>query len=207
MESSPRLPEVGDFAPAFLASTDKAEVQFPANCKGNWCILFAHPANFISAWTMYSTFLTLKERWFHERNTTLIGLCNEPIRPDDWSEKARRYASIFLKASIIVEYDFKITNMYGLLSGRKKQAGFDRIAYIIDPEGVIQVILKNPMPSIESAIKKLEQELDRLQSNLTLRQFLLDSVAEDLEISDTSDASEHYTVKAVKFNTETLHPN
>ena len=161
-----KFPGVGDLAPAFEAQTTQGTIHFPEYSAGQWCIIFAHPANFTSAWRMYSNFLELKERWLNERNTKLLALSNEPIRQNDWSDVVRRYIGIFLKAPVIEDPDYKIAALYGMASGRRITAPNDRILYIIDPKGVIRMILHRPLVSIQKAINDLEAELDRLQGNL-----------------------------------------
>src|SRR5690349_5085110 len=108
-----KLPEVGDPAPAFEVQTSKGLVRFPGFSEGCWCIFFAHPANFTSAWAMFSAFLAMKERWLNERNTKVLALSNESLRPNnDWSDKARRFIGIYLKAPVIEDLDFSIARMY-----------------------------------------------------------------------------------------------
>lgn len=161
------LPQVGDRAPEFEVMTSKGLVHFPSYNQGGWCIFFAHPANFTSAWTMFSAFLAMKERWLNERNTKVLALSNESLRPNnDWSDKARRFIGIYLKAPVIEDLDFHIARMYGLASGRRPQAGCDRLAVVVDPEGIIRLIIHRPLPNIESALLDIEKELDRLQGNL-----------------------------------------
>ncbi|MEZ4919331.1 MAG: redoxin domain-containing protein [Saprospiraceae bacterium] len=161
-----KLPQVGDAAPFFMVPTETGHISFPEYRDGCWCIFFAHPANFTSAWWMYSTFLALKERWFNARNTKMLTLSNEPVRQNGWSDKVRRYIGIYLKSPVIQDLDFEIAGIYGMASGRRPMNGFDRLAFIIDPEGIIRLIIKNPLPSIEGAILELEKELDRLQGNV-----------------------------------------
>ena len=67
LSNHPTLPKIGDYAPQFEVQTPKGLVRFPEFSKGYWCIFFAHPANFTSAWRMYSNFLAMKERWLNER--------------------------------------------------------------------------------------------------------------------------------------------
>lgn len=159
----PQLPQVGDIAPAFSIRTDKGLVCFPEYSAGYWCVFFAHPANFTSAWTMFSTFLAMKERWLNERNTKILGLSNEPIRQNNWSDRARRYIGIYLKAPVIEDLDFRIARLYGLASGRRPHPQCDRLAVVIDPEGVIRMIIHRPLPNIESALSELEHAFDLLQ--------------------------------------------
>ena len=163
----PQLPQVGDIAPPFRILTDKGLVRFPQYSAGYWCVFFAHPANFTSAWTMFSTFLAMKERRLNERNTKILGLSNEPIRQNDWSDRARRYIGIYLKAPVIEDLDFRIARRYGLASGRRPHPNCDRLAVIIDPDGVIRMIIHRPLPNIESALSDLEHAFDLLQGAKT----------------------------------------
>lgn len=207
-EDQLNLPQVGDRVPAFEVSTQRGVLHFPEYSAGCWCIFFAHPANFTSAWRLYSTFLALKERWFNARNTKLLALSNEPIRQNDWSDKVRRYIGIYLKAPVIEDLDFHIANRFGMASGRRKQAGFDRLAFIIDPEGIIRLILHNPLPSIEHAVLDLERELDRLQGKMpestTSNPALPPDVTNPTEQLDASDKPRR---KPAYFRKNTLNLN
>lgn len=158
------LPDIGDLAPSFEVNTEKGPIAFPEYSQGCWCVFFAHPANFTTAWRMYSTLLALKESWFSARNTKLIALSNVPLRSNnDWSDKVRRYIGIYLKAPVIEDLDFRIATLYGMASGRRRhQPGYDRLIYIIDPEGIIRLIIYNPLQNIEKDIAELEAALKRL---------------------------------------------
>lgn len=158
------LPNIGDFAPSFEVNTEKGAIAFPEYSRGCWCVFFAHPANFTTAWRMYSTLLALKESWFSARNTKLIALSNVPLRSNnDWSDKVRRYIGIYLKAPVIEDLDFNVATLYGMASGRRRhQPGYDRLIYIIDPQGIIRLIIYNPLQNIEKDIAELEMALKRL---------------------------------------------
>ncbi|MBK9338982.1 MAG: redoxin domain-containing protein [Lewinellaceae bacterium] len=196
----PLLPNSGDIALYFEVQTQKGLVCFPEFSKGSWCVFFAHPANFTSAWRMYSNFLAMKERWLHERNTKLLVLSNESIRQNDWSDIVRRYIGIFLKAPVIEDRDNQIATLYGMSSGRRITPPFHRLLYIIDPEGIIRQIVHRPLPSIQTALADLELELERLQGAApaalpaqaqTMEQFLA--------ISEQSDVREGYKPKPAYF--------
>jgi peroxiredoxin (alkyl hydroperoxide reductase subunit C) len=205
--SGPSLPQVGDTAPGFVFHTEQGEIRFPEYCAGYWCVFFAHPANFTSAWMMFSAFLAKKERWLNERNTRALGLSTVPISQNDWSDKARRFVGIHLKAPVLEDLDFRVANLYGLASGRRPQAGCNRLAFIIDPQGVIRHIITRPlMPDIESALLEIEAEFHRLQGNL----------AEDLHVqpllevsaAEQSDATDRlYKPKPAHFSKKKIVPN
>jgi peroxiredoxin (alkyl hydroperoxide reductase subunit C) len=161
-----QLPQVGEMAPAFEVQTQKGVVRFPEFSKGSWCVFFAHPVNFTSAWRMYSNFLAMKERWLHERNTRLLVLTNESARQSGWSDVVRRYIGIFLKAPVIEDTDNRISALYGLSPGRRIVPPNHRLLYIIDPEGVIRLIVNRPLASLQTSMAYLEAELDRLQGRI-----------------------------------------
>ncbi len=198
------LPEVGDPAPSFEVHTSKGLVKFPEYSEGCWCIFFAHPANFTSAWAMFSAFLAMKERWLNERNTKVLALSNESLRSNsDWSDKARRFIGIYLKAPVIEDLDFQIANVFGLASGRRPQQGCDRLALIIDPEGIIRLIIHRPLPNIESALLDIERELDRLQGKIVAVPAL-----EMVEVLEQSDAAGlKYKPKPAHFSKKKLSQN
>jgi alkyl hydroperoxide reductase subunit AhpC len=170
-------------------------------------VFFAHPANFTSAWTMFSAFLAKKERWLNERNTKAIGLSTVPISQNDWSDKARRFVGIHLKAPVLEDLDFRVAKLYGMASGRKIHAGRDRLAFIIDPEGIIRFIITRPlMPDIESALQRIENEFDRLQGNLI--EGFVPQAFESVEVVEHSDATDkHYKTKPAHFSKKKIYPN
>ena len=40
------MPRIGDKAPEFKAKTTQGDIKFPSDYKGEWAILFSHPADF-----------------------------------------------------------------------------------------------------------------------------------------------------------------
>ncbi|MFN4079470.1 MAG: redoxin domain-containing protein [Saprospiraceae bacterium] len=201
------LPQVGDPAPPFEAMSSKGLISFPAYCKDCWCVLFAHPANFTSAWYMYSTFLGLKERWFNQRNTKMLAVANEPIRQNEWSDKVRRYIGIYLHSPVIEDTDFRVSNLYGIANVRRKIPGFDRLAFIIDPDGVIRVALNYPLSSIEFALSELAVELDRLQGRKTFGSGVLDPLDPSNIVVETSDPEAARKPKAAYFSNTKINCN
>jgi peroxiredoxin 2/4 len=207
-EHHTNLPNVGDKAPIFELMTSKGLVRYPDTSEGCWCIFFAHPANFTSAWSMYSSFLAIKERWFNSRNTKLLALSNEPLRSNnEFQDKIRRYVGIYLKAPIIEDLDFSIANLYGMASGRRTQTGFDRVIFIIDPEGIIRLIIRRPLPNIENAIMDLERELDRLQGNDRLQTSLPNNPLELVNVDEMPDVPQSVRPKPAYFPKKELNLN
>ncbi|MDO8365439.1 MAG: redoxin domain-containing protein [Saprospiraceae bacterium] len=206
MERRKKLPQIGQPAPAFEVTTEKGLLRFPEYCEGCWCIFFAHPANFTSAWTMFSAFLAMKERWLNERNTKVLALSNESLRQNNqWADKARRFIGIYLKAPVIEDLDFHIAKLYGLASGRRPQPGCDRLALIIDPEGIVRLIIHRPLPNIESALLDIERELDRLQGKVIENE---ERNFGPLDVFDQLDTTGNfYKTEPAYFSRKIINPN
>jgi peroxiredoxin 2/4 len=204
------LPEIGDLAPSFEVETTRGRVSFPEYSAGKWCILFAHPANFTTAWQMFSVFLSKKERWLDERHTKVIGLTNVPFRQNDWTQKAQRYVGIYLRGPVIEDLDCHIAKMYGIASGRRPLPGCDRLALIIDPDGIIRLIIHRPLPNIEEALLEIERKLEQLQGYAPpdARMTGPDETSQNQPTPERSDAPDHdYTLKPAYFKRKNLPEN
>ena len=63
------MPRIGDLAPAFQAVTTQGTINFPADYKGKWVILFSHPADFTPVCTSeFMTFASMQKE-FEALNT------------------------------------------------------------------------------------------------------------------------------------------
>jgi len=68
------MPRIGDKAPEFKAVTTQGGINFPSDYKGEWVILFSHPADFTPVCTSeFITFAHLEEK-FEKANCKLVGL-------------------------------------------------------------------------------------------------------------------------------------
>ena len=68
------MPRIGDKAPEFKAVTTQGDIHFPNDYKGDWVILFSHPADFTPVCTSeFMTFATLEAK-FLKANCKLVGL-------------------------------------------------------------------------------------------------------------------------------------
>ena len=58
------MPRIGDKAPEFKAVTTQGNINFPADYKGEWVILFSHPADFTPVCTSeFITFAHLENKF------------------------------------------------------------------------------------------------------------------------------------------------
>ena len=69
-----RMPRIGDPTPDFSAVTTQGNINFPADYKGKWVILFSHPADFTPVCTSeFMTFASMQAD-FEALNCQLVGL-------------------------------------------------------------------------------------------------------------------------------------
>ncbi|NQV03141.1 MAG: redoxin domain-containing protein, partial [Bacteroidia bacterium] len=68
------MPRIGDDVPVFKAITTQGEINFPADYKGKWVILFSHPADFTPVCTNEFITFAYMEGDFKELNCDLVGL-------------------------------------------------------------------------------------------------------------------------------------
>ena len=73
-EAVEHIPLIGENAPAFKAQTTQGMINFPADYKGKWVILFSHPADFTPVCTTeFMTFAKMAPE-FKALNCELVGL-------------------------------------------------------------------------------------------------------------------------------------
>lgn len=188
-----KLPREGDPAPPFIAQTLKGTIHFPEDFRGSWCVFFCHPANFTNSWRMYSDYLKQKERWLQERNTRLLVLSNQTVCGDLWKDLVCRYLSLCLGAPIIEDTDNSIANLYGMSTGQQMSPPYHRLLYIIDPEGIIRLIVCRPLLSIQQSLTNIAEKLEQLQQQHTAAELkknfpsnLVGTVDERLDIAESA---------------------
>ena len=98
------MPRIGDAAPVFKAVTTQGEINFPADYKGSWVILFSHPADFTPVCTSeFMTFATM-EKQFNKANCKLVGLSIDGL-----------YSHIAWLRTIKEKIEYKGINYIGLI--------------------------------------------------------------------------------------------
>jgi len=146
-----RMPLLGDDAPAFTAVTTQGTINFPADYKGKWVILFSHLADFTPVCTTeFMTFGSMIDE-FKALNTELIGLSVDSlyahiawlrkIQELEWNGKK----NIEIKFPLIEDIRMEVSNLYGMVQPGQSNTQAVRAVFIIDPKGKIRTILYYPI--------------------------------------------------------------
>lgn len=149
-EFSPRIPLIGEDAPAFKANTTQGQINFPEDFKGKWVILFSHPADFTPVCsTEFMTFAAMTEE-FKALNTQLVGLSIDSIHSHiawlrslcqmEWGPHKKGEEVSF---PLIDDVSMDIANKYGMIHDKTSTSAV-RATFVIDPNGKIRTILYYP---------------------------------------------------------------
>lgn len=146
-----RMPLIGDDAPAFKAVTTQGEINFPADYKGKWVILFSHPADFTPVCTTeFMTFASMLDE-FNALNTELVGLSVDSlyahiawlrkIKELEWNGKK----NIDVTFPLIEDIRMDVAKKYGMIQPGQSNTQAVRAVFVVDPHGKIRTILYYPL--------------------------------------------------------------
>ncbi|ADQ14335.1 peroxiredoxin [Halanaerobium hydrogeniformans] len=144
MEEKKSMPLIGDQFPEFEVTTTKGKINLPEDYKGQWFILFSHPADFTPVCT--TEFVAFQRRYdeFQELNTELIGLSIDQVFSHlKWEEWIENNMGDKIEYPIIADGTGRVAREIGLLHTASETATV-RAVFIVDPESKIRAILYYP---------------------------------------------------------------
>lgn len=147
-----RMPLIGDDAPEFTAVTTQGIINFPADYKGKWVILFSHPADFTPVCTSeFMTFARMAPE-FKELNTELIGLSVDSLYAHiAWLRTIQEkiewngMKGMEVKFPLIEDISMEVANKFGMIQPNQSSTQAVRAVFIMDPEAKIRTILYYPL--------------------------------------------------------------
>jgi len=164
------MPRIGDDAPAFKAVTTQGEINFPADYKGKWVILFSHPADFTPVCTSeFITFAYMEEE-FKALNCDLVGLSIDGLyshiawlRTIKDKIEFKGMKNVEVKFPLIEDITMEIANKYGMIQPGESNTKAVRAVFFIDPHGKIRAIIYYPL-SLGRNFDELTRVLMALQT-------------------------------------------
>lgn len=148
----PRMPLIGDDAPAFEALTTQGVIKFPEDYKGKWVILFSHPADFTPVCTTeFITFASMMDE-FKELNTELVGLSVDSLyahiawlRTIQEKIEWKGHKNVEVTFPLIEDIRMHVASKYGMIQPNQSNTQAVRAVFIIDPKAKIRTILYYPL--------------------------------------------------------------
>lgn len=164
------MPRIGDEAPSFKAVTTQGEINFPADYKGSWSILFSHPADFTPVCTSeFMTFASMQDQ-FEEANCKLVGLSIDGLyshiawlRAIKEKIEFKGMKDIEVKFPLIEDITMNVAKKYGMLQPNEDSTKAVRAVFFVDPGGIIRTIIYYPL-SLGRNFKELYRVLIALKT-------------------------------------------
>lgn len=154
--------KIGMKAPDFEAYTTIGKISLN-DYIGKWIVLFSHPGDFTPVCTTEIIAFANANTYFKERNACLIGLSVDS-NPSHlaWIYDIYLRTGIQIPFPIISDRNGTIARKYGMISNDISNTETVRNVYIIDPEGIIRLILIYPM-NVGRCIPEILRALEALQ--------------------------------------------
>lgn len=167
-EMLPKMPLIGDEAPAFAADTTVGKISFPDDYEGKWVILFSHPADFTPVCSSeIATFAAMAEE-FKNMNTELLGVSVDSVsshlawlRSIQENIKYRAYDGQPITFPIVADVKMEVAKKYGMIQPYVSDTKAVRAVFVIDPKHKIRAIIYYPLSTGRNfdEIKRLLQAL------------------------------------------------
>lgn len=146
------MPRIGDPAPEFTAVTTQGIINFPADYKGNWVILFSHPADFTPVCTSeFMTFATMEDK-FAEANCKLVGLSVDGLyshiawlRTIKEKIEYKGMKDVEVKFPLIEDITMEVAKKYGMIQPGESNTKAVRAVFVVDSKGIIRTIIYYPL--------------------------------------------------------------
>lgn len=155
------MPLLGDPFPELQVSTTHGPMNIPGDLKGNWFVLFSHPADFTPVCT--TEFVAFQKRFeeFEELDCRLIGMSVDQVFSHiKWVQWIKEELDVDIKFPIIAAND-EIALKLGMLHPGKG-TNTVRAVFVVDEKGIVRLIMYYPqevgrnMDEIVRAVKALQ---------------------------------------------------
>ena len=164
------MPRIGDPAPDFSAVTTQGNINFPADYKGKWVILFSHPADFTPVCTSeFMTFASMQGE-FEALNCQLVGLSVDGLfshiawlRTIKDKIEYKGMKNVEVTFPLIEDITMEVAKKYGMIQPGESNTKAVRAVFFIDPKGIIRAIIYYPL-SLGRNFDELKRALIAMQT-------------------------------------------
>ncbi len=158
---APRIPLIGEEAPAFKCASTTGPIDFPTDYKGKWVVLFSHPADFTPVCTTEFIWFQDKKEEFDKRNVELIGYSVDWIHSHiAWVKNIKEKFDVDITFPIAAHPS--IATNYGMMQPSADDSHTVRAVFIINPAGKIAALMYYPLANGRN-IDEILRLVDSLQ--------------------------------------------
>jgi peroxiredoxin (alkyl hydroperoxide reductase subunit C) len=156
------FPLIGDKFPEMEVQTTHGPKKLPEDYKGKWMVLFSHPADFTPVCTTEFVAFAKREEKFKELNAELIGLSIDQVFSHiKWDEWIEENIDVKIPFPIIADMNGDVSRKMGMIHPGKGSQTV-RAVFLIDPKGIIRIILYYPQ-EIGRNMEEILRSLKALQ--------------------------------------------
>ncbi len=142
-ETKMNMPLLGDDFPEMTVTTTHGEMNLPKDMKGDWFIVFSHPADFTPVCTTEFVGFQNRMKQFEEMGVKLVGMSVDQIFSHiKWVDWIKDNLDIEITFPVIAAND-TIANKLGMLHPGKG-TNTVRAVFIVDPKGKVRLTLYYP---------------------------------------------------------------
>ena len=158
------LPRIGDQAPDFTAQTTHGEITFSQWQKGQWVVLFSHPADFTPVCSTELTELGRRNDEFTKKNAKLLGVSVDSIHSHlAWVQNLDKILGVHLPYPLVADSNREVSELYGMVHPGESATVTVRALFFIDPKRVIRAIIYYPL-NVGRNVEEVVRVLDALQT-------------------------------------------
>ncbi|ACZ62558.1 peroxiredoxin [Dehalococcoides mccartyi] len=157
------MPRIGDIAPPFEALTTHGVLKLE-DFKGQWLIIFSHPADFTPVCT--TEFIAFSEIYpeLKKREVELLGLSVDSNSSHiAWVRNIEEKTGVKIPFPIIADLNKEVSFAYGMIHPGQSKTETVRCVFILDPGQKIRLIMYYPM-NVGRNMREILRVIDALQT-------------------------------------------
>ena len=156
------LPLIGSPFPTLNVQTTHGKMNLPQDLSGKWFILFSHPADFTPVCTTEFVSFAKHAEEFKAQGAELIGLSIDQVFSHiKWVQWIKENLDTTIPFPVIADDQGVIAKQLGMVHPGKG-TNTVRAVFIVDPEGILRLILYYPQ-EVGRNIKEILRALKALQ--------------------------------------------
>lgn len=137
------MPLLGDLFPELSVQTTHGRMNIPGDLKGNWFVLFSHPADFTPVCTTEFVAFQQKKPEFDKLGVKLIGMSVDQVFSHiKWIEWIKENIDIDIEYPVVAANDSVALKLGMLHPG--KGTNTVRAVFVGDPEGKVRLVIYYP---------------------------------------------------------------
>jgi peroxiredoxin (alkyl hydroperoxide reductase subunit C) len=156
------IPLIGEKMPSVKVQTTHGVKTIPDDYKGKWIVLFSHPGDFTPVCTTEFVAFAKRNEEFKKMSTELIGLSIDQVFSHiKWVEWIQDKLNVQIPFPIIADDMGNVASKLGMIHPGKG-TNTVRAVFIIDPQGIIRLMLYYPQ-EIGRQVNEVLRALKALQ--------------------------------------------